>query len=282
MSTSVRTSEEGDPFTDFRAMTDLSDSSSAEVAISTSPRSMYSLERFIHSPTLCGFWRSKTRLRRRGRLAVRCSARAMASSTSADAPALSSFAALSPRSISMSSSSSVVFSDFDFDLAFPLPPSSMPSAPSASSSSSSSSLTGAKTPTTTRSASCNSATAEAEASTAERDAVGSGVQSMVSQCLSKVQVVKGRSFSAMFKLLEGRDEEEKTELEEEGEKAGDEDADEEVKGAAAVARATKADAETLRRENADVLGLRRMVKSKACGMAKRMVVLGRFLLPLFL
>jgi len=85
----------------------------------------------------------------------------------------------------------------------------------------------------------------------------------------------------MFKLLEGRDEEEKTELEEEGEKAGDEDADEEVKGAA-VARATKADAETLRRENADVLGLRRMVKSKACGMAKRMVVLGRFLLPLFL
>mmetsp|Transcript_28438 Transcript_28438/g.57984 ORF Transcript_28438/g.57984 Transcript_28438/m.57984 type:complete len:204 (+) Transcript_28438:1554-2165(+) len=152
----------------------------------------------------------------------------------------------------------------------------------ASSSSSSSSLTGAKTPTTTRSASCNSATAEAEASTAERDAVGSGVQSMVSQCLSKVQVVKGRSFSAMFKLLEGRDEEEKTELEEEGEKAGDEDADEEVKGAAAVARATKADAETLRRENADVLGLRRRVKSKACGMAKRMVVLGRFLLPLFL
>lgn len=104
---------------------------------------------------------------------------------------------------------------------------------------------------------------------------------MVSQCLSKVQVVKGRSFSAMFKLLEGRDGEDKMELEEEGEKAGDEGADDEANGAA-VARATKADVETLRMENADVWGLRRRVKSNACGMAKRMVVLGRFFVPFFI
>ncbi len=107
---------------------------------------------------------------------------------------------------------------------------------------------------------------------------------MVSQCLSKVQVVKGRSLSAMFKLLEGRDDEETTELEDGGVKAKDDDdadEDEDANGAA-VARATKADAETLRRENADVLGLRRRVKRMAGGMAKRMMVFsGLFVVPFF-